>query len=161
MMKDIRIGIGYDVHRLEESRPLILGGVQIDHPKGLVGHSDADVLLHAVTDALFGALALGDIGSHFPDNDKAYKNIDSRILLRKSAEIIYEKEWKISNVDATIVAQQPKLAPYIECMQTNIAGDLDLQSSRVSVKATTSEEMGFEGRKEGFSAHAVVLVFKD
>jgi 2-C-methyl-D-erythritol 2,4-cyclodiphosphate synthase len=160
MMKDIRTGTGYDVHQLEEGRPLILGGVQIDYPKGLTGHSDADVLLHAITDALFGALALGDIGSHFPDNNKAYKGADSRILLRKSAEIIYEKEWKISNIDATIVAQQPKLAPYIKRMETNIAEDLGLQQSRVSVKATTSEELGFEGRKEGISARAAVLVYK-
>lgn len=159
-MKDIRTGTGYDVHQLEEGRPLILGGVQIDYPKGLTGHSDADVLLHAITDALFGALALGDIGSHFPDNNKAYKGADSRILLRKSAEIIYEKEWKISNIDATIVAQQPKLAPYIKRMETNIAEDLGLQQSRVSVKATTSEELGFEGREEGISARAAVLVYK-
>jgi 2-C-methyl-D-erythritol 2,4-cyclodiphosphate synthase len=161
MMEDICVGIGYDVHRLEEGCSLILGGVEIDHPKGLAGHSDADVLLHAITDALLGALALGDIGSHFPDNDKAYKNIDSRILLRRSAKIIQEKEWKISNVDATIVAQQPKLAPYIKPMETNIAEDLSLQRSNVSVKATTSEELGFEGRREGISARAVVLVYKD
>jgi 2-C-methyl-D-erythritol 2,4-cyclodiphosphate synthase len=161
MMKDIRIGTGYDVHRLEKGCSLILGGVEINHSSGLTGHSDADVLLHAITDALFGALALGDIGSHFPDNDKTYKNIDSRILLRKSVEVIHKKEWKVSNIDATIVAQQPKLAPYIERMQTNIAEDLGLQKPRISVKATTSEELGFEGRGEGISARAAVLVYKD
>jgi 2-C-methyl-D-erythritol 2,4-cyclodiphosphate synthase len=159
-MKDIRIGHGYDVHRLVEGRPLILGGVKIDHPKGLAGHSDADVLLHAITDALLGALALGDIGSHFPDSDAAYKNIDSRKLLREAGKIIYNKEYAISNIDATIVAQAPRLAPYILDMRSNIAEDLSINIDHVSVKATTSEGLGFEGRKEGISASASVIVYR-
>jgi len=159
-MKDIRIGHGYDVHRLVEGRPLILGGVKIDHPKGLAGHSDADVLLHAITDALLGALALGDIGSHFPDSDAAYKNIDSRKLLREAGKIIYNKEYAISNIDATIVAQAPRLAPYILDMRSNIAEDVNIHIDHVSVKATTSEELGFEGRKEGISASASLIVYR-
>jgi len=150
-MKDIRIGHGYDVHRLVEGRPLILGGVKIDHPKGLAGHSDADVLLHAITDALLGALALGDIGSHF---------LDSRKLLREAGKIIYNKEYAISNIDATIVAQAPRLAPYILDMRSNIAEDLSINIDHVSVKATTSEGLGFEGRKEGISASASVIVYR-
>ena len=157
-MKDIRIGHGYDVHRLVEGRPLILGGVKIDHTKGLAGHSDADVLLHAITDALLGALALGDIGQHFPDTDAAYKNIDSRKLLRKVRELLIDKNYQIGNIDSTIVAQEPKLAPYISGMRSNIAEDLGLEEDRVSVKATTSETLGFEGKKQGISASASVII---
>ena len=159
-MNDIRIGTGYDVHRLMEGRALILGGVEIDHPQGLYGHSDADVLLHAITDALFGALALGDIGSHFSDQDDTYKDINSRKLLRESLEIIRSRGWSVGNVDATIAAQQPKMTPYINGMRSNISKDLKIDIDRVSVKATTTEGLGFEGRKEGISAYATVLVFK-
>lgn len=159
-MTDIRIGAGYDVHRLVEGRPLILGGTIIDHPKGLAGHSDADVLLHAITDALFGALALGDIGTHFPDSDDAYKNVDSRKLLREAVAIIRQKGYGVSNVDATLIAQAPKLAPHIPAMRANITEDLELEKDRVSVKATTSETLGFEGRGEGIAAMASVILYK-
>lgn len=161
MMDDIRIGQGYDVHQLVEERPLILGGVRIDHPKGLAGHSDADVLLHAITDALFGALALGDIGTHFPDSDDAYKGVDSRKILREAVEIITQKNYRISNVDVTVVAQKPQLAPYIRDMRSNIASDLGLDKDRVSVKATTSERLGFEGEGRGISAMASVILYKE
>lgn len=161
MTADIRIGYGYDVHRLVAGRPLILGGIKIDHCKGLVGHSDADVLLHAITDALFGALALGDIGTHFPDTDNRYKDIDSRKLLRDAADTIREKGWEISNIDATVVAQKPRLSPHIIKMRSVIADDLDVRLDRVSVKATTSEELGFEGDRQGISARAVVLVYQE
>jgi 2-C-methyl-D-erythritol 2,4-cyclodiphosphate synthase len=159
-MNDIRIGQGYDVHQLVEGRPLILGGVQIDHPKGLAGHSDADVLLHAITDALLGALALGDIGTHFPDDGEKFKDIDSRIMLRKVAALIADKGYRIGNIDSTIIAQKPKLAGYIATMTRNIAEDLELNINRVSVKATTSEKLGFEGKKLGMTARASVIIFK-
>ena len=158
MRNSMRIGTGFDVHRLAEGRPLILGGVKIDHPKGLAGHSDADVLLHAITDALFGALALGDIGTHFPDDNSAYENIDSRKLLRKAYEIIQSNGWRVGNIDSTIVAQEPKLKPYISAMRANISDDLEIDINTISVKATTSELLGFEGRKEGISAQASVLL---
>jgi 2-C-methyl-D-erythritol 2,4-cyclodiphosphate synthase len=161
MMNDIRVGTGCDVHPFQEDRRLIIGGVEIDHPRGLAGHSDADVLLHAITDALFGALALVDIGSHFPDHNSQYKNIDSRKLLRKSAEIIRSENWNISNIDATVIAQEPKLAPFIDEMRSNIAADLSLSQNRVSVKATTSEGLGFVGKKEGISAQASALLWKE
>lgn len=161
MMNDIRIGQGYDVHQLVEGRPLILGGVRIDHSKGLAGHSDADVLLHAITDALFGALALGDIGTHFPDSDDMYKDVDSRKLLCQAVEIISLESYKISNVDATVVAQAPRLAPYIEDMRSNISKDTGIDISRVSVKATTSERLGFEGEEKGISAMASVILYKE
>lgn len=160
-MNDIRIGQGYDVHQLVEGRPLILGGVRIDHSKGLAGHSDADVLLHAITDALFGALALGDIGTHFPDSDDMYKDVDSRKLLCQAVEIISLESYKISNVDATVVAQVPRLAPYIEDMRSNISKDTGIDISRVSVKATTSERLGFEGEEKGISAMASVILYKE
>ncbi len=160
-MTDTRIGYGYDVHRLAEGRPLILGGIKIDHPRGLAGHSDADVLLHAITDALFGALALGDIGTHFPDSDNSFKDIDSRKLLRQAVGIIREKGWEISNTDATVVAQAPRLAPHIGKMRSVISEDLDVPVDRVSVKATTSEELGFEGNRQGISARAMVLIYKE
>ena len=159
-MKDIRIGFGYDVHKLVEGRPLILGGVTIPHEKGLAGHSDADVLIHAVCDAMLGAAALGDIGTHFPDANREFEGIDSRILLRKCKDLVSNENYSIGNVDATVVAQKPKLAPYIEEMRRAVAQDLGVDSDRVSVKATTSEALGFEGRREGISASATVLIFK-
>lgn len=157
---DLRIGYGYDVHRLVEGRKLILGGVEIPFELGLKGHSDADILLHAITDALLGALALEDIGAHFPDNDPKFKNMDSRILLRESYQLILQKGYELANIDATIVAERPKLRSYIDGMRENIASDLDCKVDQVSVKATTSERMGFAGREEGMAAHAVVLVCK-
>lgn len=155
-----RIGQGYDVHQLVKGRKLILGGVDIPYEFGLLGHSDADVLLHAITDALLGALALGDLGKHFPPSDDKYKNIDSMILLNKVYDLVKEKNYTISNIDATVIAQKPKLSPYIEQMKENIAKNLDLDIDCVSVKATTTEKLGFEGRMEGISAQAVVLVNK-
>ena len=154
----MRIGLGYDVHRLEDGRPLILGGVEIPYSKGLAGHSDADVLLHAITDALLGACALGDIGQHFPDTSAEYENVDSRILLRNVVELILDKGFRINNVDATVVAERPKLADYIPDMRKHIAGDLDIGIDDVSVKATTSEGIGFEGKGRGISAQAVALL---
>lgn len=154
----MRIGYGYDVHRLEEGCPLILGGVEIPFPKGLAGHSDADVLLHAISDALLGACALGDIGHHFPDTDEQYAGADSRELLRQVVELVRKEGYVIANIDATVVAENPKLAPYILHMRQNIADDLQLDPVQVSVKATTSEGMGFEGKQEGMSARAVVLL---
>lgn len=154
----MRIGYGYDVHRLEEGRPLILGGVEIPYSKGLAGHSDADVLLHAITDALLGACALGDIGQHFPDTDEAFAGADSRMLLRQTVKLISGKGYEVANVDATVVAEQPRLAPHINEMRKNIADDLQIAVGQVSVKATTSEKIGFEGRKEGISARAVSLL---
>ena len=160
-MNSIRIGYGYDVHRLETDLPLILGGVEIPFEKGLVGHSDADVLLHAITDALLGACALGDIGNHFPDSDDSYKDMDSRILLRRTYQLISQKGYSISNVDATIVAERPKLSSYISDMEECIASDLNADVSQISVKATTSEGMGFEGEGQGISARAVALLSKN
>ena len=154
---DIRIGHGYDVHKLVEERALIMGGVQIPYEKGLLGHSDADVLLHAIADALLGALALGDIGKHFPDNDPQYKGISSLILLKKTAELVRSRGYTIGNVDATVLAQRPKLAPYVPSMRENIAAALGVDVERVSVKATTEEGLGFTGSGEGIAAHAVVL----
>ncbi len=156
----MRIGIGYDVHAFEEGRKLILGGVDVPHTRGLKGHSDADVLLHAITDALIGALALGDIGKLYPDTDNKYKNIDSRILLRGAYEEIKKRGYTIGNIDAVIAAQKPKLATYIEAMRINIAKDLETEIENVSVKATTTEKLGFEGREEGISSQAVVLLVK-
>jgi 2-C-methyl-D-erythritol 2,4-cyclodiphosphate synthase len=156
----MRIGHGYDVHRLVEDRQLIIGGVNIPYEKGLLGHSDADVLLHAVCDALLGAAALGDIGKHFPDNDQSFKNIDSRILLRKTVELLKEKGYKIENIDATVIAQKPKLAPHIPQMKQNIAEDCGIDSGCVNVKATTEEGLGFTGELSGISAHAVCLIKK-
>lgn len=159
-MCNFRIGHGYDVHRLVADRALILGGVTVPYEKGLLGHSDADVLLHAICDALLGALALGDIGKHFPDSDAQYENIDSRILLSRTAELIREKGWQIGNVDATVVAQAPRLSPYIEEMRKNIADTLKLPLDVVSVKATTEEHLGFTGEGLGIAAHAVCLLFR-
>ena len=159
-MSSIRIGHGYDVHKLVHDRRLILGGVDIPYEKGLLGHSDADVLLHAISDALLGAAALGDIGKHFPDTDAAYKNADSTILLAKVGEIIREAGYAPSNIDATVIAQAPKLAPHIEKMRKNIANALSIDIDAVSVKATTEEKLGFTGSGEGISAHAVCIIEK-
>lgn len=160
MMK-IRTGQGFDVHRLVEGRPLILCGVNIPHSHGLLGHSDADVALHALSDALLGAVARRDIGFHFPDTDERYRGADSRVLLRRVAEIVAEAGYGISNVDVTIVAQKPKISPFIEQMIANIASDLGLSAADVSVKATTTEHLGFEGRCEGISALAIATVFRE
>lgn len=153
-----RVGHGYDVHKLVEDRKLIIGGVEIPHSKGLLGHSDADVLAHAICDALLGAVALGDIGKHFPDNDDRYKDIDSLVLLEKVCELIRNKGYEISNVDSTILAQAPKLRPYIDEMRSKLAKAMKLDIDEVSVKATTEERLGFTGREEGIAAHAVVLL---
>ena len=158
MLGNIRIGQGYDVHRLVEGRRLILGGVDIPHAKGLDGHSDADVLAHAIADALLGAAALGDIGKHFPDTDPAYKGADSLKLLARVTEILGENGFAVSNVDSTVIAQAPKLAPHIEKMRENLAAAMGLPVDRVSVKATTEEKLGFSGRGEGISAQAICLI---
>ncbi len=157
----MRIGHGYDVHALVAGRDLILGGVKIPHTKGLLGHSDADALIHAVCDACLGAAGLGDIGRHFPDSDPQYKNIDSRILLRRVKEAIQAEGWRVSNVDATIVAQAPKLTPYMEQMKLNLASDLGISANSMNIKAGTTEKLGFAGREEGIAAHAVVLLQKN
>ena len=159
-MSKLRIGHGYDVHKLVSERKLILGGVDIPYEKGLLGHSDADVLLHAISDALLGAAALGDIGKHFPDTDMAYKNADSLVLLAKVGEIIKDAGYQVSNIDSTVIAQAPKLAPHIEQMRKNIAKALSIELEDVSVKATTEERLGFTGRGEGISAHAVCIIEK-
>ena len=153
-----RVGHGYDVHKLVEDRKLIIGGVEIPHSKGLLGHSDADVLAHAICDALLGAAALGNIGKHFPDNDDRYKDIDSLVLLEKVCELIRNKGYEISNVDSTILAQAPKLRPYIDEMRSKLAKAMKLDIDELSVKATTEERLGFTGREEGIAAHAVVLL---
>lgn len=154
----MRIGTGYDVHRLVEDRELILGGVKLPYEKGLLGHSDADVLLHAIMDALLGAAALGDIGKHFPDNDPAYKGISSLELLRKVGEMLEQQSFLIENIDATIIAQAPKMRPYMEDMRENIASALGIAREQVNVKATTEEGLGFTGNGEGISAQAVCLL---
>ncbi len=154
----MRIGHGYDVHRLAENRDLIIGGVKIPYGLGLLGHSDADVLLHAICDALLGAAAMGDIGKHFPDNDDSFKNIDSRILLRRVVDLLAEKGYKIGNIDATVIAQKPKLAPHIPQMVQNIAEDCKISSEFVNVKATTEEKLGFTGELKGISSHAVCII---
>ncbi len=154
----MRIGFGYDVHTLTQDRKLILGGVDIPHSRGLLGHSDADVLVHAIADALLGAAALGDIGKHFPDTDPAYKGADSLVLLGKVRELLAEHGFRIENIDSTIAAQAPKLAPHIDRMRANISRTLEIDLSQVGVKATTTEKLGFEGREEGISAYAVCLL---
>ena len=154
----MRIGHGYDVHRLVEGRDLILGGVKIDYELGLLGHSDADVLLHAVSDALLGAAGLGDIGRHFPDTDPRYKGADSRVLLRHVVGLVREEGYRISNVDVTMIAQKPKLKDHIPQMVKNIAADLEIPEDRVNVKATTEEKLGFTGSMEGLRCHAVCLL---
>ena len=154
----MRIGQGYDVHKLVKGRKLILGGVQVNHEYGLLGHSDADVLLHAIIDSILGAAALGDIGKHFPDNDMKYKNANSLDLLKQTNDIIRKADFKIINIDSTIIAQQPKLQPYINKMRENIANVCNLNINQVNVKATTEEGLGFTGKKEGIAATAVTLV---
>lgn len=158
MEASMRIGMGYDVHRLVENRPLIIGGVTIPYEKGLLGHSDADVLLHAIMDALLGAAALGDIGKHFPDTDDAYKGISSIKLLEKVGELLEEKSFLIENIDATIIAQAPKMRPHIDTMRENIAKALCININQVNVKATTEEGLGFTGCGDGISSHAVCLI---
>ena len=158
---DIRIGHGYDVHRLKEGRKLILGGVEIEYPMGLDGHSDADVLAHAIADAILGAAALGDIGKHFPDTDEKYKGADSLILLNRVCCLLEVHGYCVSNVDATVIVQAPKLSPFIDRMRRNLARAMRIDADRVSVKATTEEKLGFTGREEGISAHAVCLIVKD
>jgi len=160
-MSDLRIGHGFDVHAFAGNRKLIIGGVDIPHDLGLAGHSDADVLLHAICDALLGAAGLGDIGRHFPDTDAAFAGIDSRILLRRIAEQLRERNWRVGNVDATIIAQAPKMAPHIARMTAHIADDLGIALDRVNVKATTTEKLGFTGRGEGIAAEAVCLIARD
>ncbi len=154
----MRIGHGYDVHKFAENRELFIGGVKIPYEKGLLGHSDADVLLHAICDALLGAAALGDIGKHFPDTSEEFKGINSRILLQKTVSLLEEKGYKIGNIDATVIAQKPKMAPYIAEMRKNIANDCNVDISAVNVKATTEEGLGFTGTLEGISAHAVCIL---
>lgn len=154
----IRIGHGYDVHRLTENRKLIIGGVEIPYEKGLLGHSDADVLLHAISDALLGAAALGDIGCLFPDNDEKYKGADSLLLLKEVINVLKNKGFSVVNIDSTLIAQKPKMRPYIDEMRANIASACEISVDRVSVKATTEEGLGFSGSGEGMAAHAVCLI---
>ncbi|MBQ2065534.1 MAG: 2-C-methyl-D-erythritol 2,4-cyclodiphosphate synthase [Paludibacteraceae bacterium] len=154
----IKIGLGYDVHQFAEGRDLWLGGIKIDHTKGLLGHSDADVLIHAICDALLGAASLRDIGYNFPDTDNAYKNIDSKILLKRTIDLVRSKGWELSNIDATVCAQEPKLNPHIENMRTCLASVLGVDVDDVSIKATTTEHLGFVGRKEGIAAYATALL---
>lgn len=154
----IRTGIGYDVHRLEEGLPLWLGGIEVPHTKGLLGHSDADVLIHAICDALLGAAALGDIGKHFPDNDPAYKGIDSKILLKEVCTLLKDNNYSICNVDAILCMQKPKVAPYIQKMRECLSQVMEIAVGDISIKATTTERLGFEGREEGISAIANVLI---
>jgi 2-C-methyl-D-erythritol 2,4-cyclodiphosphate synthase len=153
-----RIGNGFDVHALVAGRPLTLGGVSIPHDRGLAGHSDADVLLHAIADAILGALALGDIGKHFPDTDPRWAGADSRALLRLVFALAFDAGWEIGNVDATVIAQVPKISPHVAAMRANLASDLDCDERRISVKATTTEHLGFAGREEGIAALATVLL---
>ena len=157
-MRTLRVGQGFDVHQLVEGRPLIIGGVTIPYEKGLLGHSDADVLLHAICDALIGAAALGDIGKHFSDSDPRYKNIDSRVLLRNVYSLLANSSYKIINIDATIITQAPKMAPYIPAMIANIAQDLKTHTSNINIKAKTAEHLGAIGRKEGIVAEVVCLI---
>jgi len=154
----MRIGHGYDAHRFGADRPLVLGGVSVPYDQGLLAHSDGDVLIHALCDALLGAAGLGDIGRHFPDTSKDYENIDSRILLRKVIALLQEKSLRVGNVDVTVIAQRPKLASFIPAMRKNLAADLQVNEEQVNIKATTTEGMGFTGRGEGIAAHAVALL---
>ena len=157
---NIRTGIGFDVHQLAEGEEFWLGGIKLDYFKGAVGHSDADVLLHAICDALLGAACLGDIGKHFPDTSNDYKGIDSKILLKEVNELILKNNYKISNIDSTICLQKPKIAPYLDEMRIVIAGILNLKINQISIKATTTEKLGFVGREEGISSYANVLIYK-
>ncbi|MBZ0182218.1 MAG: 2-C-methyl-D-erythritol 2,4-cyclodiphosphate synthase [Melioribacteraceae bacterium] len=159
-MQNIRIGFGYDVHQLSKDRKLFLGGIEIPSELGLLGHSDADVLLHAVCDALLGALALGDIGKHFPNNDPKFKDIDSKILLKESYKLVKEKGFTLGNLDASLVLEKPKILPHLEKIKLSISSILECSTDQVSIKATTSEKLGFVGREEGAEAYATVLLFK-
>ena len=159
-MKDIRIGHGYDVHALADGLRLVIGGVELEHTKGCVAHSDGDVAIHAICDAMLGALALGDIGKLFPDTSAEFKGIDSKILLRRVCDVIEQKGYKVGNVDCTIAMQRPKLRPHIDTMRSTLASVIGIEVDRVSVKATTTERLGFEGREEGVSVHSVVLLYK-
>ena len=160
MMSNFRIGHGYDVHKLEEGKKFVIGGIEIDHHKGAVGHSDADVVIHVICDALLGALSLGDIGKHFPDTDDKYKGIDSKILLQKVMKLIQEEKYQISNVDVTILLQKPKLRNYIDSMRDILSNIMEINKSQISVKATTTEGLGFVGREEGVAAHCVCILRK-
>lgn len=157
----IRVGMGYDVHQLVESRPLWLGGIRIEHSLGLLGHSDADVLIHAICDALLGAANMRDIGFHFPDNSEATLDMDSKIILRDVVALLAEKGWKVGNIDATVCAEHPKLNPHIPAMKTTMAEVMGISPDDISIKATTTERLGFTGREEGMSAYAVALITKD
>jgi len=157
---DLRTGIGFDVHAFAEGRKLILGGIEIQHDKGLAGHSDADALLHAVTDALLGSLSLGDIGTHFPDDDPRYKNADSSVFLKRANELVRNRGYFVNNIDIVVMLQQPKIAPYVQKMKDKISKILDVGSERISIKATTTEKLGFVGREEGISVMAVATVVK-
>ena len=160
MILDLRTGIGFDVHAFAEGRKLILGGIEIQHDKGLAGHSDADALLHAVTDALLGSLALGDIGTHFPDDDPRYKNADSTVFLKKASELLRNRGYYVNNIDVMVMLQKPKISPYIQKMKEKISKILELSSERISIKATTTERLGFVGREEGISVMAVATVVR-
>ncbi|MEC8701868.1 MAG: 2-C-methyl-D-erythritol 2,4-cyclodiphosphate synthase [Bacteroidota bacterium] len=157
-MSNFRIGHGYDVHKLEEGKKFIIGGIEIDHDKGAVGHSDADVVIHVICDALLGALSLGDIGKHFPDTDDIYKGINSKILLKKVMKLVKEEKYQISNVDVTILLQKPKLRNYINLMRDTLSNIMEINKSQISVKATTTEGLGFVGREEGVAAHCVCIL---
>lgn len=160
-MKDIRVGHGYDVHALADGLRLVIGGVELEHTKGCVAHSDGDVAIHAICDAMLGALALGDIGKLFPDTSAEFKGIDSKIMLRRVCDVIEQKGYKVGNVDCTIAMQRPKLRPHIDTMRSTLASVIGIDVDRVSVKATTTERLGFEGREEGVSVHSVVLLYKE
>jgi 2-C-methyl-D-erythritol 2,4-cyclodiphosphate synthase len=160
LILDLRTGIGFDVHAFAEGRKLILGGIEIQHEKGLAGHSDADALLHAVTDALLGSLALGDIGTHFPDDDPRYKNADSTVFLKKASELLRNRGYYVNNIDVMVMLQKPKISPYIQKMKDKISKMLEISSERISIKATTTERLGFVGREEGISVMAVASIVK-
>ena len=157
-MSNFRIGHGYDVHKLEDGKKFVIGGIEIEHYKGAVGHSDADVVIHVICDALLGALSLGDIGKHFPDTDDKYKGIDSKILLQKVMKLVKEEKYQISNVDVTILLQKPKLRNYIDSMRDTLSNIMEINKSQISVKATTTEGLGFVGREEGVAAHCVCIL---
>ena len=160
MIIDLRTGIGFDVHAFAEGRKLILGGIEIEYDKGLAGHSDADALLHSITDALLGSISLGDIGTHFPDDDPRYKNADSTVFLKRANDLVRNRGYYVNNIDSVIMLQQPKISPYVQKMKDKIAKILDIGSERVSIKATTTEKLGFVGREEGISVMAVVTVVR-
>jgi 2-C-methyl-D-erythritol 2,4-cyclodiphosphate synthase len=160
-MQQFRVGFGFDVHQLKDGHPFWLAGVQVPHYQGAFGHSDADVVIHAICDALLGAAALGDIGKHFPDTDMQFKGIDSKVLLKKVVELLEQKQYKVGNVDVTLVLEKPKIKPFIEQMQSTLALVMGVENDQVSLKATTNEKMGFVGREEGVAAHAVALIYKN